>query len=101
MSITLATATVDDFRPLVGARFSIELAPGVPSDAVLVEAEETRFAQQGAPRRAFSLLFRLAPGLALAQGIHPVEHPAIGRLEVFLTVQRPTHEGTFLEAIFA
>lgn len=55
-----------------------------------------------AKREPFSLLFRAATReLQLPQQIHPLEHPQLGRLELFMVPLGPDATGMRYEAIFA
>jgi hypothetical protein len=84
--ISLADLTAAHFRPLAGETFELELRPGAPVPATLLEVEEhTRYAWPGSPRTPFSIRFRLPPGVLAAQGTYPLAHPALGRIEVFFT----------------
>lgn len=74
------------FAARVGERFVAHTAAG-PRQLELVEARAV--AQRGtrdAALRAepYSLLFRVADGVALPQGTYRVEHPELAALEVFL-----------------
>lgn len=54
-----------------------------------------------APRQPFSLLFRGPPEGVLPQGVYPLEHPELGRLEIFLVPISRTDDGVRYEAVFA
>jgi hypothetical protein len=49
---------------------------------------------------AFSLWFASAPGPFLPQAIYPLEHPQMGRLEIFLVPLGPRDGGNLYESIF-
>ena len=53
------------------------------------------------PERPFSLLFRGPADRPLEQGIHPLDHTDMGRLEIFLVPMQPDDEGPLYEAVFA
>lgn len=91
---------VGDFSGRVGEGFRVPVADG---SIVLALTEVTSLARadHAGPRRApFSLIFRgpLAP--ALPQRIWPLEHPALGTLEIFLVPIGPDAAGMRYEAIF-
>jgi hypothetical protein len=51
-------------------------------------------------RDGFSLLLRAPVSLGISQGIYPVQHPRLGRLEIFM-VPVGADEGTVqYEAVF-
>lgn len=74
--------SADDFRPLVGTAFSVEvegLADGVELRLADVSAERT----QGT-MRAFSLFFEGPADAALTQGNYLFHHPGIGSQLIFI-----------------
>jgi hypothetical protein len=79
-----ATLTLEDFAPLKGGRFGAGLE--------LVEVNE--LARGAGARVPFALVFSGEPGLR--QGIHRVEHDALGPLDIFLV---PVGPGRY-EAVF-
>jgi uncharacterized protein DUF6916 len=96
--MSLSTLKLADFEPHVGAMFPIE-ANGTPLDLKLTEVERLGTAlREGG---AFSLLFRSAPtGPILPQGIYPLQHPALGTLEVFIVPLGPKDGGNCYQVIF-
>jgi hypothetical protein len=78
----LATLTVADFEPLRGVRFRIAANDASPFEVELVEVTEIPRERGG--RAPFSLVFQGGPNPPLPQGIHRVEHDALGALEIFL-----------------
>jgi hypothetical protein len=95
--ITLAELTAAHFRPLVGETFELEIRPGAPVAATLLEVEErSQYAWPGSSRTPFSIRFRLPPGVPAAQGTYPLAHPALGRFDLFFTAA-PGH----LDAAFS
>ncbi len=95
-----ADFSLDNFEPLLGQAFEISTAPGSVS-AVLIQACNLREAQ-GAGRlsRQFSLIWRGPRNVVLEQGIYPVQHPALGTMELFLVCLGPDAEGMRYEAVF-
>jgi hypothetical protein len=86
-----------DFEPHVGRAFAIE-ANGQRLDLKLAEVEHL-----GAAHReggAFSLTFLSAPGPFLPQGIYPMQHPALGTLELFIVPLGPKDGGNSYQVIF-
>lgn len=97
----------DRFAALQGEAFQVTTPSGARVGATLTEVEpqavDPRAAATGAPIRdvPFALLF-VAPADALVdQGIHTVEHAALGRHEVFLVPIGPHGDGLGLQAIFS
>jgi uncharacterized protein DUF6916 len=95
----LQTLTLDDFAALKGERFRMASGGAPPFDAELVEVNE--LAREGAsPARApFSLVFQTPPTPPtppVPQGIHRVEHDALGAVEIFLVPVGPDR----YEAVF-
>ena len=56
--------------------------------------------ESGREGGAFSLWFVSAPGPFLAQAIYPLEHPQMGRLEIFLVPLGPRDGENLYESIF-
>jgi hypothetical protein len=56
--------------------------------------------ESGRPGGAFSLWFVSEPGPFLPQAIYPLEHPQMGRLEIFLVPLGPRDGGNLYESIF-
>ena len=101
--LMLDKVTRDIFAAHLGGKFQIELAPGNSVEVLLLEVNPLAGNRlpSGAERRApFSLLFRLPPGIRVAQSIYPLDHPQLGRLDIFLVPVRQDAEGLVLEAIF-
>ena len=93
--------TVADFAPHVGKTFEIETG----ETRVAAELAWARNVGEEPPsesgrRRAFSIALRTAPDVRLSQRIHAVQHPALGRLEIFLVPVQPDARGNLYEAIF-
>ena len=87
----------DAYRPHLGEAFAACTEAGLRADLTLesVQAFETP-ATEG-----FSLLFTGPRSVLLPQGSHTLEHPALGRLELFLVpVMDPRAEVYTYEAIF-
>ncbi|HEY7874089.1 MAG TPA: hypothetical protein VIG64_03095 [Actinomycetota bacterium] len=92
---------LDLFTPHVGTTFT--LAGEAPLDLVLSEAIATRASEpQGhGVRPQFSLYFRGPRSPLLPQRIYGLEHPELGRLELFLVPVGQDRESTTYEAAFA
>jgi hypothetical protein len=94
----LATLTVEDFAPIVGQPLALgEPAPTMSLELLSAAAARSRPA---GGRTGFSLLFRGPADRPLAQGIHSIQHPALGMLDIFLVPVGPDAHGLQYEAIF-
>ena len=96
-SVDLATLTLGDFTPHMDEGFTLS----APSGTLMLTLKETR--ALGMAKReggAFGLVFVSPKGPFLPQAMYPVEHPALGTLEIFLVPIGPLHGGNAYEAIF-
>jgi len=100
--LDLATATAELFAPHVGEPFAVR-ADGQPELSVeLVLAEARRLRDAGGEGRApFSLTFTGPPEPLLAQQIVPLEHAALGRVDLFLVPLARDAGGARYEAVFS
>jgi len=95
--MSLQALTAADFEPHVGREFAFE-ADGKRLNLKLGEVERL-----GAAKReggAFSLTFLSPPGPFLPQGIYPIQHPALGRLDLFMVPLGPKDAGNSYQVIF-
>jgi len=95
--MSLAAITPADFEPHVGHEFAIE-ANGKQLGLKLAELERLGAAYREGG--AFSLTFLSPPGPFLAQGIYPIQHPALGRLELFVVPLGPKDGQNCYQVIF-
>lgn len=97
MPLDLAALTAADFEPRINDDFHI----ATPDGPVALKLVEVR-ALGNALRKGggFSLTFKSAPGPFLPQLTHPLEHPALGTVEIFLVPLGPKDGGNTYEAIF-
>jgi hypothetical protein len=94
----LAALSIGDFTPHLEAVFNMQ-TPGGVMPLKLVEAAPRGHAKRAGG--AFSLLFIAPEGPWLRQGIYPIEHPALGTMELFLVPRGPMFGGNAYEAAFA
>lgn len=98
----LADLTVTRLVPLVGSTFSVAL--GAPWDLRLELAEVAALSPQtsftGAFRAPFRLIFHGPAQPVHPQATVPLDHPQLGRLEIFLVPIGPHAGGMQYEAIF-
>jgi hypothetical protein len=93
----LATLRIDDFAPHRDTVFDMQTPAGVvPLKLVKVDPA----GDSGRAGGAFSLLFVAPAGPWLAQAIYPLEHPALGRMEIFLVPVGPASGGNGYYATF-
>jgi hypothetical protein len=69
-------------------------------ESELIDVDEPEPAGAGALRAPFSLVFRGPLEPLLPQGIHRLEHDALGELDLFLVPIGPDEAGTRYEAVF-
>lgn len=100
MSLPLDSLTATHFDPHVGTEFSIR--PDGAGDVALelIAVRRLGHGVPGASRAPFALDFRGRTGLRLDQGTYPLEHPAIGTIEIFLVQTADRPGGSEFEAIF-
>jgi hypothetical protein len=96
-SVDLAKLHIDDFTPHRDAVFDLHAADGV---VPLKLAKADPAGNSGRPGGAFSLLFVGPRHNALPQAIYPVQHPALGTMEIFLVPIGPLADGNGYQAIF-
>ncbi|WP_319773685.1 DUF6916 family protein [Breoghania sp.] len=77
----LATLELAAFVPLVGETFRLNTDEG-NIDLVLHEAQALGLSPR--PGGAFSLVFRAPQDQPVAQQLHPIHHPALGSMHLFL-----------------
>lgn len=94
----LAALTLADFSPLVHDTFRVS-DPAL--ELTLREAEAAPGTPPPGTRAPFSLMFGGPPEPLLRQGIHRLEHPALGPLELFLVPVAPDATGARYQAVFA
>lgn len=90
----LETLTPGSFEEHVGSRFRLSLEGQEPLELEL--GEISRYEENPdflARKQPFSLIFFGPPRPILPQAIYPLEHPALGRLEVFLVPIGPDPRG--------
>jgi hypothetical protein len=98
--------TVSDFIGHMNATFRVDLGSGEVLGLELIEAKtigEGRWSDSpGIRQQPFSLIFRGPRDRLLSQGMHPVEHPTLGTLTIFLVPLQPEGDPTWLhyQAIF-
>lgn len=93
----IATLSIDDFEPHLNAIFEMNSPRGkVPLQLAKTESAGQARREGG----AFSLLFVAPAGAFLPQAIYPVQHPALGIMEIFLVPVGPVPGGNGYHAVF-
>jgi len=90
--------TLASFETHVDTTFRVSLEGADALDLELIEASDRtpeRFEGE-----QFSLIFRGPPDVYLPQQIYPLEHPAMGRLDLFLVPVDQKKDGYRYEAYF-
>ncbi|MBB4663767.1 DUF6916 family protein [Conexibacter arvalis] len=96
----LAQLSAELFAPHVGEPFAVRAEGQIELTLVLTEACTLRDAASGERRAPFSLAFRGPEAPLLAQQIVPLEHPVLGRLDLFLVPLGVDADGARYEAVF-
>jgi hypothetical protein len=97
MPADLAQLTADDFEPRIDDAFRIRTAEG---EVELKLFEVRRLGKALREGGAFSLTFLSPPGPFLPQATYPLQHSALGALELFLVPLGPKDGDNCYEAIF-
>ncbi|HSW13539.1 MAG TPA: hypothetical protein VLI06_11915 [Solimonas sp.] len=101
--LALETLTGEQFLPLLGQAFLLELPEGPQLSMLLVESRAFGDAAPGSRRGAFALAFycdELPRGQYLRQGTYAISHAGLGRMQLFITPTTPDARGVRYEAIF-
>jgi len=94
---SVADLMLADFEPRKGETFRLRADP---QELALELVEVTKLGESGRKGGAFSLIFRAPPGPFLPQKIYPVDHPALGTLDIFVVPIGPIPGGNGYEVIF-
>jgi hypothetical protein len=89
-----------DFEGLLAQPFRLAREGEEALTLELIQVEPKGSGEPGR-RRPFSLVFRGPQAPPLAQAIYPLEHPVLGRLEIFLVPVGPEGDGMGYEAVFS
>lgn len=99
MNIAINDITAEAFAQLAGGSIGL-LRDGAPP--VPLRLCEVKLLGAGGPRTAppFSATLCAPAGARLAQGIHALQHPTLGRLDLFLVPIGNLPEGAGYEVVF-
>jgi hypothetical protein len=96
--------TIDDFKPVVGQTFALDLDGTAVLDLELVRARpltpDAPAVDESGRRTGFALDFRGPADPILPQRIYRLEHDAVGALEIFIVPVARDVRGADYEAIF-
>lgn len=101
---TPASLCCEHFAPLLEQAFTLHLPDGKSLQLRLVEATPARHTPPPGMRLPFSLLFRcpeLPASQYILQGSYPIEHAALGQLDLFITPIQPDQNGMRYECVFS
>jgi hypothetical protein len=96
-TVDLAALRIGDFEPHLETVFVTQTADGM---VPLKLSTVTPAGDSGRAGGAFSLLFVTPKGPWLPQAIYPLQHPALGTMEIFLVPIGPLSGGNGYQAIF-
>jgi Domain of unknown function (DUF6916) len=99
--IDIGDLRVESFRGLIGSDVTVHMAGRSTTRARLVDvAHLDRFGHNSPKRmRQFSLLFSVPGHMPLADGLHRVEHPLAGSVDLYLNAVGPTGRTRQYEAV--
>jgi hypothetical protein len=90
--------TIDDFAPHVEVEFPVQV--GDVQHVLRLTEASPQGAADDAGRQPFTLVFSGPAEPLLEQATYPLEHPALGRLDVFLVPMARDATGTRYTAVF-
>lgn len=98
----LEKLTLNTFVPLQAQTFTLALDGGATLPLLLVEATALPgHAFPGRQRDPFHLRFKGPLSVLLDQRIHPLLHPAVGTLELFIVPIGQEPDGFIYQAVFS
>ncbi len=95
--IVLEQLSRDNFAAQLNSNFRVLGAEGEACEIALIELREGRAADR---QEQFALTFRGPRERFLGQGTLPMEHPALGRFDLFLAPVGQEADGFLYEAVF-
>jgi len=87
----------DRFAEVLGSSFVLKTTEGQSVDLRLVEVSGIR---ERPHQFSFSIVFSVAQGYTVEQGLYDLEHESLGTVQLFLVPVDETPEGMKLEAVF-
>ncbi|GAA0717420.1 DUF6916 family protein [Dokdonella soli] len=92
--------TSADFRPHLGEEFRIHYSGELPLTVRLSQVDDFQPGARHPGRAPFSLLFHGPKEGYLRQGTYTVEHPQMGRAEIFIVPLGNDEAGMRYEVVF-
>ena len=92
-----ADLTHEEFSKHLHTKFKIRISE---EQAVEVELTEVSELLLSARQERFSLIFRSANDIIVAQGLHRFEHDQMGAFDLFIVPVERDERGTYHEAVF-
>ena len=92
-----AELTHEEFSKHLNTKFEIRISE---AQAVEVELTEVSELLLSARQERFSLIFRSANDIMVAQGLHRFEHDQMGSFDLFIVPVDRDGRGTYHEAVF-
>lgn len=93
--------TADDFRNHLNQNVAVHFNPGIPVAVEILEVENLEI-YSGLDRLSFSVILRMNGEKGhYPQGIYVVEHPKLGRIEIFLVPIGTDKEGMRYQSVFS
>ncbi|HVN01525.1 MAG TPA: hypothetical protein VMT68_15055 [Caulobacteraceae bacterium] len=97
----MAVLQFESFNPHLNSTFVLQLGEST-IDLTLTEAAKTPVrVYPGMMREPFSLIFKSASPVVLPQRLYPFQHPAMGRLDIFIVPIAREPAGVVYQAVFS
>jgi len=100
----LEKLTSTDFSRYLNEKFQLKTEGLEPFEVELIQVrelgEDVPADETNRRRRPFSIVFRGPEDMYLPQAIYPLEHPQMGRLDIFLVPIGLDKKGMKFEAVF-
>lgn len=93
--------TLETFAPLVGDAFTVRAADGAVQATLSAARSPEGHGYPDTVRAPFSLTFHGPVEPRLQQGMHALEHPAVGPIELFLVPVGLSADAAVYEVVFA
>jgi hypothetical protein len=92
-----ADLTHEEFSKHLNTRFGIRVSEAQAIEVELTEVSELLISPR---QERFSLIFRSANDILVAQGLHGFEHDQMGAFDLFIVPIDRDERGTYYEAVF-
>ncbi|MBE9461794.1 DUF6916 family protein [Dyadobacter subterraneus] len=97
----LSKLTADDFRNHLHQNIEIYFNPEIPVNMEVLEVQDLEL-YSPLERNSFSILFRMNGEKGYyPQGTYPVNHPELGKMDIFLVPLGADKEGMRYQSIFS